>query len=165
MAAHQPIQIDVLYPQGGSSNTTESTCCLPKAGMRADHAVDVATTHGKWYCNLHDVASLTIALRFYVNTQVNPPQSSWVHPAGPPGSPQPPSGFAPPPGPPPPDRQYNTSPYPPQGGYAPSPVPAQQWSGPPGGGYGSPSPQGGWQGGYQQEDRGTAPRRLCRFPC
>lgn len=74
-----------------------------------------------------------------MNTSVNPPQSSWVHPGA--------QGFAPPPGPPPPDnRGYNPSPYPPQGGYNQGPPP-QQW----GGGYGGP----GYQQPPPQEQRGT----------
>lgn len=96
-----------------------------------------------------------------MNTNVSPPQSAWVHPAGPLGSPRPQQGFTPPSGPPPPDnRGYNSSPYPPQGGYNSGPPPQNQW-GPPGGsyggpgGYGSPPPQGGYGGGgYGQEDRG-----------
>ena len=82
------------------------------------------------------------AARFYVNTSVNPPQSSWVHPGGAPS-------YGPPPGPPPPDnRGYNSSPYPPQGGYNQGPPPPQQgWGGQPGG-------YGGYQQGPPQEQRG-----------
>jgi hypothetical protein len=93
-----------------------------------------------------------------VNTNASPPQSSWVHPLGPPGSPNP-QGYAPPQGPPPPDNRgwNNSSPYPPQGGYNSGPPPQNNW-GPPGGGYGGGyggPPQGGYQGEYQQESRGT----------
>ncbi|OBZ71854.1 hypothetical protein A0H81_08115 [Grifola frondosa] len=88
---------------------------------------------------------------FYVNTMEQPPRSSWVHPLGPPNSPQPPSAYAPPSGPPPPDNR-GYSPYPPSGGYnsqpnyQPSPPPQQYGGGY--GGYNGP-PQGGYQGGYQ----------------
>ncbi|KAF7799110.1 hypothetical protein EIP86_010340 [Pleurotus ostreatoroseus] len=73
---------------------------------------------------------------FYVNTSVNPPQSSWTHPAA--------QGFAPPPGPPPPGGGY------PSPGYGQGPPPQQY-----GQGYGAPSYQGGYQQGPpQQEQRG-----------
>ncbi|THH01748.1 hypothetical protein EW026_g1015 [Hermanssonia centrifuga] len=91
---------------------------------------------------------------FYVNTAINPPQPSWVHPLGAPPPIPSPQGFAPPPGPPPPDnRGYNSSPYPGQGGYNQSPPPQQSWNSGPGygGGYGGyqgpPQEQRGWFGG------------------
>lgn len=86
-----------------------------------------------------------------MNTAVSPPQSSWVHPSGPPGSSQPPSGYVAPQGPPPPNSPYASSPYPPQGGYN-QPPSQQQWGGQPGG-YGSPAPQNNWQNSYRQDDR------------
>ena len=42
----------------------------------------------------HRGAHSTRPLRFYVNTREQPPQSSWVHPLGPPG---PPGGYSSPP--------------------------------------------------------------------
>ncbi|EPT03166.1 hypothetical protein FOMPIDRAFT_1035543 [Fomitopsis schrenkii] len=76
---------------------------------------------------------------FYVNTQDNPPRSSWVHPLGPPGSPTPQSSYAPPPGPPPPNSRGAYSP-----GYGGSPAPGPQrydgYASTPSPGYGGPSP-------------------------
>jgi len=75
--------------------------------------------------------------RFYVNTSVNPPQSSWQHPAS----------LGPPPGPPP-----SSSPGPQRDNYGGppnnyGPPPQQNWG--PSGGYGGYPPQGGYpQGGY-----------------
>ncbi|KZT74466.1 hypothetical protein DAEQUDRAFT_782151 [Daedalea quercina L-15889] len=79
---------------------------------------------------------------FYVNTQENPPRSSWVHPLGPPGSPAPQS-YAPPLGPPPPDSRgyspgYQGPPEPQRyDGYSPGPSPGYGGRSP---GYGGPSP-------------------------
>jgi len=109
---------------------------------------------------------------FYVNTNEQPPRSSWVHPLG---------ALAPPPGPPPgaspnrdpayggggwnqgPPQQYNSaSGYgsPPPGGWNNSPPPQSSYggygyNGPPQGNYGSgypPQEQRGWfgGGGHQQ---------------
>ena len=98
------------------------------------------------------------AVRFYVNTQEQPPRSSWVHPLGP---------LPPPPGPPPGpplnrDPAYggsgwNQNPYPQQSaGYG---SPGGWNNGPPQGGYGgygyNGPPQGNYGGGYPpQEQRG-----------
>ncbi|PCH41545.1 hypothetical protein WOLCODRAFT_143636 [Wolfiporia cocos MD-104 SS10] len=57
---------------------------------------------------------------FYVNTNEEPPRSSWVHPLGPPPPSSPrPSSYAPPQGPPPPDRGRGYSPAPYSGGPPP----------------------------------------------
>jgi hypothetical protein len=96
------------------------------------------------------------AARFYVNTSVSPPQSSWVHPGAA-------SSFGPPPGPPPPDnRGYNPSPapYPPQGGYNQGPPPQQGWGGQPGG---YNSGYSGYQQGPPQEQRGELHAALHPF--
>ncbi|KZT12680.1 uncharacterized protein LAESUDRAFT_709886 [Laetiporus sulphureus 93-53] len=94
---------------------------------------------------------------FYVNTNENPPRSSWVHPLGPPPPPSPRPGYAPPAGPPSSDnRGYSPSPY--SGGYdqkpgyaqAPPPQRYDNYASPPPSGYG-PSREGrGWFGGGQQ---------------
>ncbi|KAH9843787.1 uncharacterized protein C8Q71DRAFT_730047 [Rhodofomes roseus] len=93
---------------------------------------------------------------FYVNTQENPPRSSWVHPLGPPGSPRPQAGYAPPSGPPPPDNRGYSPGY--QG--PPAPQRYDDYRGPspgyggqppsnygPGPGYGAPARDSrGWFG-------------------
>ncbi|KAJ6612147.1 hypothetical protein B0H10DRAFT_326951 [Mycena sp. CBHHK59/15] len=105
---------------------------------------------------------------FYVNTLVQPPVTTWVHPLGAPASPAgPPPGaaYTPPPGGPPADpRGYgfppqgqspypgagygNQSPYPPQqGGYSPGPGYQQPQYG---GGYNQP-PQQQWQAPPEQK--------------
>lgn len=66
---------------------------------------------------------------FYIDTSVNPPRSSWVHPAD-----EQPAGYAPPPGPPDASRGISG------GGYGPPPGSSQ-------GGYGGPPAQQGY-GGY-----------------
>ncbi|KAJ6567399.1 hypothetical protein DFH09DRAFT_1156866 [Mycena vulgaris] len=81
---------------------------------------------------------------FYVNTLVQPPVTTWVHPLG--AAPSPAAAYSPPPGGPPPDNR----------GYFP---PQQQGSPYPGaypGGGGSPYPpqQGGYNPGYQQPPPG-----------
>jgi len=89
--------------------------------------------------------------RYYVNTQENPPRSSWEHPHGPaPPSGPPPSHYAPPSGRPPAtgDRGFNQS----SGGYNPSY--GDGYGGPPQqqGGYNHPQGYGGPD--YQQSQQG-----------
>lgn len=79
-----------------------------------------------------------------MNTLVQPPVTTWVHPLGAPPSPA--AAYSPPPGPPD-NRGYG---FPQQGG-SPYPQPANPY--PPGGG--SPYPQqGGYSPGYQQPPPG-----------
>ncbi|KAJ6543946.1 hypothetical protein B0H19DRAFT_291779 [Mycena capillaripes] len=78
---------------------------------------------------------------FYVNTLVQPPVTTWVHPLGAP--PTPAVAYSPPPGPPagpPPDNR----------GY----FPPQQGSPYPGAGSPYPQQQGGYSPGYQQPPPG-----------
>jgi hypothetical protein len=86
--------------------------------------------------------------RFYVNTQAQPPVTSWVHPSGhpPPINSPPPTHYSPPAGGPPPINHNNQSPY----GYG-NPQGEFSGYGGPGGGYGGPS---GGYGGYAQGQGG-----------
>ncbi|ESK93136.1 hypothetical protein Moror_8859 [Moniliophthora roreri MCA 2997] len=89
---------------------------------------------------------------FYVNTNAQPPVTTWEHPAN--SAPPPPNQYAPPSGPPPPQGPSPMqSPPPPdnRGPYSPGPQ-----------GYGYNNPQGGYGGyggypGYQQQSPPPGP--------
>jgi len=90
---------------------------------------------------------------FYVNTNTQPPSSSWSHPSGP---------VPPPPGPPPsqyqpPSSQPPNRSWPSQSQYCPSQgqwgAPQQQTWGPSPSGPGYGQPQGGWNSGDRDNDR------------
>ncbi|KAJ3887633.1 MAG: hypothetical protein NXY57DRAFT_1029927 [Lentinula lateritia] len=100
---------------------------------------------------------------FYVNTDVDPPVTTWTHPLGAPPTSPAPNSYGPPPGPPPPGPGgpgygYNSQPqgqYPGYGGYQQSPPPQPYYGGgqPPQQGYGSSPGYGGpGYGGYREEE-------------
>lgn len=163
---------------------TRSACHFSRA-YRVPSNLPPATGHGTHLFTSNPSLSTALIsnvlpkfLRFYVNTQANPPQTTWSHPAG--AAPQPPH-FSPPSGPPPPGQggppgydnrgspfggppqipqpfgsgpptPYNNGPPTPYGGGG-GYQPGYNQSPPPQqyGGYGQPPPQQYGGGGYQDQ--------------